>query len=428
MRTWTLYVSLACAALAGRAEQKSLTLKQAVDLALMQNPDLLLARLDEQKAGLEVQAVREPLLPRVVVGSGLAYSSGMPMSIEGSTPAVVQAKAVRNLWDPQQGYQVAQARESARAASLATAGMREEVALRVASIFLDLERAGKRLETARRQVEHLRRAEAAVRLRVDEGRELPIEGKRAALAVARARSRAGAAESERNALARSLAAALGLAPGDEVAPVEEERNLQAPEEPTAAAIEAALKEDPEIRRLESELAAKNFEVRGIRAARLPKVDLVAQYGLLAKFNHYEDYFKGFQRHNGQLGASIQIPIFASSADEARAAQAEIEARRIRAQIAQARSRFENDLKKGWEKLHGAEAARELARLELDVAREQVTVLLAQMEEGRATMRQVEEARFQEQERWLQLSEAGYQLEVARLELLRRTNTLLAALK
>lgn len=425
MRTLTLVFTIA---LSAWAEQKTLTLKQAVDLALQQNPDLHLSRLDEQKAGLEVTAVKEPLLPRVVVGSGLAYSSGMPMSIDGASPSVVQAKAVRNIWNPQQGYQVAQARESARAATLATAGMREEVALRVATIFLDLEKAGKSLDSARRQVEHLRRAEAAVRLRVDEGRELPIEGKRAALAVARASNRAGAAESQRSDLSRSLAAALGLSPGDEVVPAAAERNIQAPEAPTPEAIEAVLKDDPEIRRLESDLAAKNFEVRGIRAARLPKVDLVAQYGLLAKFNNYEDYFSRFQRHNGQLGASVQIPLFANSADEARAAQAELEARRIRTQIAQTRARIESGMKTGWNKLRDAESARDLARLELEVARDQVSILLAQMEEGRASMRQVEEARSQEQERWLQLSDAGYQLELARLELLRRTNTLLAALK
>ncbi|MGB9609814.1 MAG: hypothetical protein ACPL7M_02485, partial [Bryobacteraceae bacterium] len=82
-----------------QAGERVLTLREAVDLAARQSPDIVLARLDEQRAVLGVQAVREPALPRLIVGSGLAYSSGMPMSIEGATPAVIQAKAVRTLWN-----------------------------------------------------------------------------------------------------------------------------------------------------------------------------------------------------------------------------------------------------------------------------------------------------------------------------------------
>src|SRR5688572_27422408 len=48
----------------------------------------------------------------------------------------------------------------------------------------------------------------------------------------------------------------------------------------------------------------------------------------------------------------------------------------------------------------AEISREVAKLDLDVAREQLFVLLALWEEGRATLRQVEEARAAEMEKWL----------------------------
>lgn len=423
----TLMFLLATALLA-QGEQKTVTLNQAVALALQQNPDLLMARLDEQKAVLEVQAVKEPLLPRVIVGSGLAYSSGMPMSIEGSAPAVVQAKAVRSLWNPQQNYQVAQARESARAATFGTAAVREDVALRVASLYLDLEKAGKSLATASRQVEHLLRVEAAVRLRVEEGRELPIEAKRAAVNVARARSRVRAWESSRSSLGRSLALVLGLPGGDEVLPAGEQRPQPALAAGHQQLLEEALKDNQEIRKLEAEMAAKGLEAHSFRAARLPKIDLVAQYGLLAKFNNYEDYFNRFQRNNVQIGASIQVPLFANSSDEARAAQAEIEARRLRALIGQVRGRIEAGIRQDSDRIADAEAAREVARLDLEVARDQASILLAQMEEGRTSLRVLEEARYQEEDRWQRLSDADYQLELARFELLRRTNSLVASLK
>ncbi|MBI4892641.1 MAG: TolC family protein [Acidobacteria bacterium] len=409
-------------------EPRVLTLKQAVGLALQQSPELLLARLDEQKAVLEVQAIKEPMLPRVIVGSGLAYTSGMPMSIDGAAPAVVQAKAVRSLWNPQQGYQVAQAKEGVRTAAIVTNAVQEDLALRVASLFLDLERAGKARELALRQLEQLQRVEASVRLRVAEGRELPVEGKKSAANVARARMRVNSLSSSQAAYSRALAMVLGLPPSEEIVPAGEQRGaLEVPADHEKG-LEEVTSHDLEIRRLESELAAKNLEVRATRAARLPKVDLVAQYGLLSKFNNYEDYFQSFKRNNVQVGASIQMPLFASSADEARASQSEVEARRIRIRIAQQRSKVEAEYRQKWEQVRDTQAAREVARMDLDVAREQVSVVLAQMEEGRATMRQVDEARFQEQEKWGQYFDAGYQVELATMELLRRSSTLVAALK
>jgi outer membrane protein TolC len=411
-----------------QAETRVLTLKHAIDLALAQNPDLVMAKLDELKASWEVRANQEPLMPRMTVGTGAAYSNGMPMSVDGALPAIFQAKATRALWNPQQGYQVAQARESARGALLATGIEREAVALRVASLFLDLERSAQALQVAGRQVEHLQRIEAAVRMRVEEGHELPIEGRRAALNLARARHRIQTLETTRNTLAHSLAIALGLPPGDEVAPALEERTDVALPADEAASVSEALADNRQIRKLESDLAAKNLEARAIRAARLPRIDLIAQYGLLSRYNHYEDYYRTFKRHNGQVGASVQIPVFSSSADEARAAQSEIDGRRLRLQIVDLRHQVEANTRQAWAKIRDAESARELAKMDLDVQREQVNLLLSQMEEGRAGLRQVEEARFQEQERWLQFYEARAEVERARYELLRQTATLVAALK
>lgn len=410
------------------AAPRILTLREAVELASRQSPEVVLARLDEQRAALEAQAVREPALPRLMVGSGLAYSSGMPMSIEGATPAVVQAKAVRALWNRPQGFQVAQARESARAASAAAEAAREDAALRVAALYLDLERLARQGEAAQRQLEHAQKIEAAARLRAEEGREIPLEARRAALETARARLKLQQLAGQRRAVSQALASALGLDPSEEIQPVAEDRGALAALPEEEAAVAAALREDTEIRRLEAEVAAKNFEARSFRAMRLPRIDLVAQYGLLAKFNNYEKFFNRFERHNGQLGASIQIPLFANSQDNARAAQAEIEARRLQEQIRQRRRRLESDTRQAWQKVRDAEAARELARMDLELAREQVSLTLARVEEGRASLRELEQARFQEQERWILFYDSVHDVELARLELLHRTQSLVAALR
>src|SRR5215469_12261898 len=89
------------------AEVHYLTLRQAMVLVLKQNPDILMARLDEMKAIQGVRVAKDPFTPRITVGSGLAYSSGFPMSIEGSAPSVVQARASQYLFNRQQSFTIA---------------------------------------------------------------------------------------------------------------------------------------------------------------------------------------------------------------------------------------------------------------------------------------------------------------------------------
>jgi outer membrane protein len=153
------------------------------------------------------------------------------------------------------------------------------------------------------------------------------------------------------------------------------------------------------------------------------VDLVAKYGILAKFNNYEDFFKTFQRHNGLVGISIQVPVLVGPAVSALSAQAEVNAARLRVRRTAIRHRISLDTRKSYRDVSEAQAGADVARLDLDVSREQLSVVLAQMGEGRASLEQVEAARFGENEKWIGFYEAHYALEHARLDLLRQTGSL-----
>src|SRR5882762_9332904 len=152
-----------------RAEVHIMTLRQAVDRALEQNPDIALARLDEQKAQQAVRLTKAPFSPRIDAGSGLAYSSGFPMSIEGAAPSIVQARATAFVFNRQQSYLVAEARENARGASIATSSKRDEVAFRTASLYLDAQRAARLGDLARKEIESIQKVQQAVDDRVKEG-------------------------------------------------------------------------------------------------------------------------------------------------------------------------------------------------------------------------------------------------------------------
>jgi outer membrane protein len=425
---FTRAVLILAAAASAHAEVRSLTLRQTVGMAVQQNPDVALARLDEEMARLSVRLAKDPFTPRVTLGSGMAYTYGFPMSVEGSAPSIVQARASSYIFNRQQSYVVAQAKEDVRGAGLGVAGKREEVAFRTASLYLDAERAARAGALARKDAESLAKVLDTVRAQVAEGRALPLAEKQASYNVARARQIAESLEADELAAGTALALAIGLSADDRVRPLEEQR----PAPPVAAlderAIQAALDRNPELRQLQSQIAARGLEARGEKAARLPRIDLIAQYGLFAKFNNYEDYFQQFQRNNAQIGASVQVPLFVGSRINAEVAHTEAEISKLRVQLARARNQLSANLQGSLRDVKRAETAAEVARLDLDLAREQLSVNLAQMQEGRLGMRQVEEARIAENAKWIAFYDAQYALEKARWNALRLTGELVGAIE
>ncbi len=409
-------------------EIHKMTLKQAVERALEQNPDLALARLDQRTATESVHVARDPFTPRIAVGSGLAFNNGFPLSIEGAAPSVFQAQANQFIYNRPQSYTVAKAREQARGATIQAASKQDEVVFRVASAFLDAERTEKELTVARKQVESLETVARTVAERVADGRELEIENKRARYQVARARQRVTMIESDIVQAQSKLAVGLGMDDSERVQPVEEPRDTAVLPRSEDQAVEQALKASKELRKIESDLVAEGLDIRAQKAARLPRVDLIAKYALLARFNNYEDFFRSFQRHNYLVGMSFQIPVLVGPAVSALSSQAEIVAAKLRVQRNSIRHQLGLDVRKAWRDIKEAESAGEVAKLDLDVAREQVSILLAQYAEGRASMKSIEEARFAENEKWIAYYEAQYGVERARLNLLRQTGALMALVK
>ncbi|MGA2591879.1 MAG: TolC family protein [Bryobacteraceae bacterium] len=221
---------------------------------------------------------------------------------------------------------------------------------------------------------------------------------------------------------------LGYGADDRVRPAAEERTLPSMPASEEAAVESALQSSKELRRLESQIAAKGLEGRAAKAARLPRVDLVAQYGLFATFNHFQDYFLKYQRNNGEIGISFQLPLLSGSGVSAAAAEADADAAKLRIQMNQKRNQIAADARQAYRDVRKAETARNVSRLDLEVAREQLSVNLDLLQEGRILLRQVEEARIAESDKWVAFYDAQYGVERAYWSLARQTGDLLAALR
>jgi len=399
-------------------------------LALEQNSDVVLARLEEQKAQAAIRVAKDPFVPKLYGGSGLAKTWGFPTTIGGNAPSIFEARTNLAIFNRPKSYELAESRENARGAALATQAKDEDAAYQTASLFLDVEQLKRGKEPLEHEMEALARVVEATRARIGEGREIPLEGKRAELNLARARQRAETLGMDLDYGEASLAVVLGFPPSDRVEPEDAGDGTPLPEVPEtpAAAVTTALANSRDLRRLESQMQAKGLEVRGFNSYRLPQVDLVAQYSLLSKFNNFQSYFSRFQRNNTELGISVQVPLLVGSAAAGYRAQAEADIAKLRTQVQAARSRITLDTERSYEDWKKAQTSAEVARLDLDVAREQVSVLLAQLGEGRVPQQSVDQARLTEQEKWIGFYDAQNGAKRARFAILRQTGTLVSGLR
>jgi hypothetical protein len=84
--------------------------------------------------------------------------------------------------------------------------------------------------------------------------------------------------------------------------------------------------------------------------------------------------------------------------------------------------------RGFQELAKASMTSQVAKAELDLAHDRLSVLLAQMNEGRVLLKQVEDARLAEDEKWVAFYDAQFSDEKARLALLKETGQLIASLR
>jgi outer membrane protein TolC len=155
---------------------------------------------------------------------------------------------------------------------------------------------------------------------------------------------------------------------------------------------------------------------------LPSVDFVGQYGLFAKYNNYTLYFKQFQTNNGLVGVAIRFNFF-NLAQRSRAAAADAEAVQARRQAEDTKNKVSSETRKLQRDVAQLAAAREVARLEYQLARADVDTIQTKVEAGTATLRDEANSRLAEGQKYSAYLDASYQVEQAEMQLLRSTGEL-----
>jgi outer membrane protein TolC len=265
---------------------------------------------------------------------------------------------------------------------------------------------------------------------VVEGQELPIEITRAELTAARVEQRRLQLEGSADILEADLRDLCSVNPDrhiDLVAVDQAPNFATAADRPLRELIAMGMENSLEIRQAELDYRAKQQRLKGEKGGYFPTVDLVGKYSLLSKINNYDQFFKTFQKNNVNVGLQINIPIF-SARTTAAVELASEDLHRSELELSATRSRVENDVRRTARHMRETEATREVARLELKLAQEELHIVQARFEEGHVNLREVEKLRIEESTRWLAFLDADFDNQRASLELLRMTGQLAAVLQ
>jgi len=161
----------------------------------------------------------------------------------------------------------------------------------------------------------------------------------------------------------------------------------------------------------------------------PQIYFVAQYSLFSKFNNYDEFYRNFQYNNAGIGVDIKFPIF-DEAQKAKARQSAAEAARARHEADAARDQFLEGRQRVRRTTAELEARAEVANLDQQLARQQLDVMLVQLNTGGGnasaplmTPKDEQTSRIAEREKFIAYLDAGLQMKQAQINLMRQTGEL-----
>jgi outer membrane protein len=408
------------AVIANAQETEKMTMRQAVTLALQNSRDLALARVQYTVALNEAGVDRAAFQPNLYTGSGIAYTSGFP-SIGGDPPAVFQMSYNQALFNPLLKGQQHAAEDRARNMKLELDRIHDDVIVRAATSYLELAKVRHSLNLMRKEQASTEKILGVTRERVAANQELPIEVTRSELAQARVVERIIKLEGREETVEQQIRNLTGI-PDSQSIDVDTEEPSFATNLPLSEMTDQAIKSDPSILEAENERLARQHLLRSAHLSYWPTVDVVGQYSVLSKFNNYDEFYKKFVRNNVDIGVRITIPIFAAKT-RANVALAKSELNAAELTLGNKRQQVRLDVQQKARSVRELDATREVARLDLKLAQESLQLAQAKFDEGRLTLRDIEQARLDESDKWVAFLDADFARQQSQLTLLQATGQL-----
>ena len=405
------------------AEELRLTLSETLRRASQNNHEVLLAQVGSQTAAARTSLEKAAFHPHLSVGSGAAKTWGFPLSIEGSAPSIVEVNFNQTLYDHRQRKQADSASLQEEGAQTLVKASQQNAALEAGRLYLELRNQRQKRQHYQTQLKSLEKTRDIVQTRLEAGVAEPSEFTKAKLEVARAALALTSNKKTIQLLEEQLRQAIGASIDTSLILGNDEVPGSSTDDSDNALIEATLDSDSTLMQLR--LQDKSYQVaeEGSHGSFRPIVQLVGKYGLFAQYNNYDLYFNRFQRNNGLVGLSIQLPLLAPElSPERRRLQAAQEEARLKIKMRSDQLRLET--RRQLADVAILDAREDVANLETRLARDNLQVAQARYDQGKISLAELEELRREESYRWIGYLDIRLEKEKNRLNLNKRAGLLL----
>ena len=404
-----------------RAAAEPLPLERAIRLALAHSTTAAISQADVQRTIANYREMRNHSIPQFAVGSGLGYSYGFPLTIEGAAPSIITLATQSSVFNPAERQYLGAAKADIQAAEFQDKDRRNTVIQDVATSYAELAKWEARLVRLQQDEAQALRMELAVGKRVEEGVDSAVDLNKAKLVTARVRLHQAEASGSADVLRRHLADLTGL-PASSIELEPESIPALPPVQSDEDLPGKAIASSPAVKFSEQHALAEAMRATAEHRTLLPSFDFAAQYARLATFNNYNVYYRKFQPDNATIGVSIRFPVFNAS-QRARADAADSAALKAKKQAEAARNQVSEEtlrLERATEQLA---AAREVAQLEYQLAQSSLEAVQTRIEAKTGTLHELADAQVQANERYLLYQDADFEYQRARMNLLRASGDL-----
>jgi outer membrane protein TolC len=399
------------------ANAEPVTFKRAIELAIRNSTAVNAADVDVNRLQATYQEARDQYIPQVYFGSGLAYSFGFPLG----EPSLFKVSSTSLLLNQAQREFIKAARSDVRAATLTKQEKKGQVILETALSYSELDKNEASISVLRQQENAALKFEEIEQQRIHAGVDAPIELTKAKLNTARIRLKIAELVAGADTLRLRLSQLTGL-PAKEFETVSE----SIPRLPEVSQDEDLAKRavnfSPAVATAKELASAKLFQARGEHKQLYPAVDLVGQYARFTKYNNYDQYYKTFRRNNGAIGIEIRFP-FLNKGQKDHSEAAYADALRARKDVDAAKEQVSTETLKLQRSVAQLSAAREVAKLEYQLAQNNTEAMQAKVDAGQATLRDQQQAQLDENDKYSTLLDATYELEKGQMQLMKQTGDL-----
>jgi outer membrane protein TolC len=421
VRRAALFSFPAVVLLATIAPAEPLPLDRAIRLALSHSTTTAIADADVQRTVALYRELRNNVIPQLVLGSGLGYSYGFPLSIEGSAPSLATVVAQSSVFNAAQSRYLNAAKADIHASEFKSKDQHDAVIQDVAVSYAELVKWETRLTRLQQDENQARQVEKAVSDRVQEGVDSAIDLNKAKLVVARLRLHRAEASGSADVLRRHLADLTGL-PVPAIEPVPDSIPALPPVSAEEDSAHKSLASSFTVKIADQHALAEAMRASAEHRAIYPTLDFSAQYARLSTFNNYAEFYRTFRPDNATIGVAIRIPLFNAS-QRARAQEADFAALSAKKQAEAARNQVSEETLKLQRAAEQLEAARDVAQLEYELAESARQAAETRIQAQTGTFHELTEAQVQANERYFLYQDADFEYQRARMNLLRATGDL-----